>query len=402
MGAELTVSMINQRIEPTLSTDQMTQRSWPVIIAGAGAAGAVTALSLLEKGITPLIIEKSSLPRNKTCGGCLNPAARAALGLDPLLESQGGRLLDHFQLHVDGKKTRIRLDTHGAMPLAMSRQRLDAALLRLAVERGAHYIDRIQVTASSLEMAHRRVHLRSVDGMRLDPVTDCVVACDGLNSALARAEGFKTRRGLHLPPVKPKFGMSCLLPPESVRGVEPNTISMVVGDGLYAGIVCIEEGWWNMAAAVRTNMPGKVSPREMICKLLSRNLVDIDGEAWKSAEWVTCPQFPHRVSQPAAERILLAGDSAGYVEPFTGEGMARAMISARLAAECLANGWQAQTAGVYTAMHGSKVARRQKLVATTAWLAGYPKSMFAAIDLLRRIPRLGRMVMHRLNRVKED
>jgi flavin-dependent dehydrogenase len=50
----------------------------------------------------------------------------------------------------------------------------------------------------------------------------------------------------------------------------------------------------------------------------------------------------------AANRILLAGDAAGFADPFHGEGIAHAVISGRLAAraviDCLKNGHEPATA----------------------------------------------------------
>jgi flavin-dependent dehydrogenase len=43
----------------------------------------------------------------------------------------------------------------------------------------------------------------------------------------------------------------------------------------------------------------------------------------------------HRVSRRAGKDWLLVGDAAGFLDPFTGEGLHRAIVSAVLAAECI-------------------------------------------------------------------
>ena len=53
---------------------------------------------------------------------------------------------------------------------------------------------------------------------------------------------------------------------------------------------------------------------------------------------------------PAARNVLLAGDAAGLINPLQGEGIGPAMVSARLAAECLlaAGCGDSRAAGAYT------------------------------------------------------
>jgi flavin-dependent dehydrogenase len=43
----------------------------------------------------------------------------------------------------------------------------------------------------------------------------------------------------------------------------------------------------------------------------------------------------HRVSRRSGSRWLLVGDAAGFLDPFTGEGLHRALVSATLAAEAV-------------------------------------------------------------------
>jgi flavin-dependent dehydrogenase len=46
----------------------------------------------------------------------------------------------------------------------------------------------------------------------------------------------------------------------------------------------------------------------------------------------------HRVSRAAGPGWMLVGDAAGFIDPFTGEGIFRALRSARAAAEALEHG----------------------------------------------------------------
>ena len=74
-----------------------------------------------------------------------------------------------------------------------------------------------------------------------------------------------------------------------------------------------------------------------------------------------------RVARPAGPGYLLVGDAAGFLDPFTGEGLHRAIVSAELAAET-----------IVAVVAGRPGAR----------LADYDRAMrgrFAAKDLVTRI-----------------
>src|SRR6187397_203580 len=61
-----------------------------------------------------------------------------------------------------------------------------------------------------------------------------------------------------------------------------------------------------------------------------------DPGAWRAGEPLdtVAGAWPlgHRVTRRAGPRWLLVGDAAGFLDPFTGEGLHRALVSAELAA----------------------------------------------------------------------
>ncbi|MEO8205646.1 MAG: FAD-dependent monooxygenase, partial [Chthoniobacterales bacterium] len=48
---------------------------WDVAIVGAGPAGSVCAAFCAKLGLKTLLLDRSSFPRDKVCGDCVNPAA---------------------------------------------------------------------------------------------------------------------------------------------------------------------------------------------------------------------------------------------------------------------------------------------------------------------------------------
>ena len=142
----------------TLTLDEACDRTWSVVVIGAGPAGALAAHELARRGCAVLLVDKAHFPRDKACGCCLNGAALAQLeacGLGDLVERAGAvRLRD---MRVSGGFAGATL----ALPksVALSRAALDAALVRRAVAAGAHFLLGTAARIGAVEEGLRHVAL---------------------------------------------------------------------------------------------------------------------------------------------------------------------------------------------------------------------------------------------------
>jgi flavin-dependent dehydrogenase len=105
-----------------------------VVVIGAGPAGSFAAFLLADAGLSTLLLDRATFPRDKPCGGGVTARAASLLpfSLDPVVEEQ----VDHVEL---GFRYRGRLTRASAEPLVLmtERARLDAFLLGRAVAAGA-------------------------------------------------------------------------------------------------------------------------------------------------------------------------------------------------------------------------------------------------------------------------
>src|SRR5262245_59162582 len=79
--------------------------SCDVLIVGGGPAGSSCAWGLRNSGLDVLILDKSSFPRPKVCGGWITPSVLQVLEIDPAVYAQGHLLqpIEAFALSCIGQ-----------------------------------------------------------------------------------------------------------------------------------------------------------------------------------------------------------------------------------------------------------------------------------------------------------
>ncbi|HWG57027.1 MAG TPA: FAD-dependent monooxygenase [Gaiellaceae bacterium] len=298
-----------------------------VIVVGGGPAGAATAAALSADGIDVLVLDRARFPRDKACAEFLSPGAVAALARLGLADAAGARgsWQEGMRIVSGGAAVTLRYEAP-RRGLGIPRRELDALLLAAARAAGAEVREGVSVAAAVVEAGRvRGVRLR--DGRVLR--ADLVVGADGLRSPVARS------LGLERPARWPRrLGLVA-----RVRGIPPRPLGlMAVGRLGYCGVASVgAETSVGMAVSPRARRPG-----ESASALFERVLASLP-EAARAVEGATdagplrgVAPLARRVSRVAGTGFLLVGDAAGFVDPFTGEGVHRALRGAELAAAAAA------------------------------------------------------------------
>ncbi len=107
---------------------------YDVIVVGAGPGGSTAARECAERGLSTLLLDKASFPRDKPCGGGVNIRAARLLPFDlaPVVEREIYGI--RFSLRLSGAYTR-RADA--PLTYLTQRSRLDHYLVERAVAAGA-------------------------------------------------------------------------------------------------------------------------------------------------------------------------------------------------------------------------------------------------------------------------
>jgi 2-polyprenyl-6-methoxyphenol hydroxylase-like FAD-dependent oxidoreductase len=180
----------------------------------------------------------------------------------------------------------------------------------------------------------------------------------------------------------------------------PGTIFMACAGAGYVGLVRLEDGSLNIAGALdagEVRRLGGVGPAA-VAVIDKAGLPPVPGLA--EAAWRGTPPLTRHAGRAAAERVFLLGDAAGYVEPFTGEGIAWALACGAAIAPlahraCL--GWTDALAREWSGHYRRTVSRRQWACRAIAWMLRSPLIVSTGIKLFRRAPLLFAPLLHFLD-----
>ena len=310
-----------------------------VLIVGAGPAGSALGLELARRGRDVLILERAAFPRDKPCGDCVNPGAVAqlrSLGIaDRLYEKLSPAPLRGWRVQApDGTAFEGEFGVaESGVPLsgwAVRRRDFDAALLDEASHAGARV--RFGVCVSDvLRDRHRVVGVLGREGSAIrEARASFVVGADGIRSVIQRRLGLRGRA--------PRLRKIALVGHLAGRNGSNFLGELRVRGGRTCGYAALGVGA-NVTVVVPESEAGAIAgrPWEFLSAALS-DFPEVGDRARRcgleKTVMVTGP-FDQPVRRAWTAGAALIGDAAGYYDPFTGQGVYQALLSARLAARAI-------------------------------------------------------------------
>ncbi|MEW5785445.1 MAG: geranylgeranyl reductase family protein [Bacillota bacterium] len=302
---------------------------YDLAVVGAGPAGSLTAALAAAAGLSVVLLEKCKLPRQKTCGGLISARALALLPAEmPLPEEVD--FIRAVRVHSRGRTFTYRETASAALGAVVRRAQFDLQMARYAAACGAELIEEAPLTGLQHAAQAANGAVRAAPPYRLtlggsgrerELLAHCVVGADG---AQGRCAGLAGLRGKNRP--GPAGWALAAVTQVEAPGPESDTACfypLPLRGGL--GWRFPGRGWVNCGAG------GLVKPARLKQEL-HRLFPDL-SRSQPAAAWPLPFTGPLRTA--ARDNLLLVGDAAGLVDPFSGEGIYNALQSARLAAAAL-------------------------------------------------------------------
>ncbi len=296
-----------------------------VIVVGGGPCGASAAKETATKGAEVILIEKSPIPRYKACGGGISSKALHYIGA-PIPNQLIERRIYGFEFRpIKGQP--IRIQSNRLVGITTHRAQFDQFLIKQAEKAGCK-ISQGRVT--NIERAKDRMICHLDGGEVLEG--KLIVGADGANGITAKAVGLRQQwRDFE---VGICFESEVMLPSKRIESIlNPQLLYL-----FYLGVP-YGYGWiFPKQDRLSIGIGGQLAALKPITSQMFEKF-----RRWLEHHLGT-RLHPHRVYGhllPAGginrsvvdERVMLAGDAAGFVDPLTGEGIYYAIRSGQLAGE---------------------------------------------------------------------
>ena len=304
----------------------MASPDYDVIVAGAG--GAAAAYFLTRAGLRVLVVEKAHLPRYKACGGAI---PRATLERFPFAFDSVIRAAPTAVRFAFPELPPVDLPLPDRPVVMVMRSEFDAFLL---AHSGAEVLE-AQAIATVTETSSA---VKAVLGDQALSARYLVVAT-GAASSLAQRLGLRQHRrlGAALEVEVPLRSGSALYDEYGSRAL----FSLGAIPWGYAWVFPKETV---LSVGIARMRPGRADLRPALEREVAGLGIGLAGLQLHGHP-VPCYQAPcwpawylQGQERLSTRRCLLVGDAAGLVDPFIGEGIRYAVISARLAAEAILAG----------------------------------------------------------------
>ena len=284
--------------------------TYDVIVVGGGPAGSTAARRAAQQGASVLLLDAATFPRPKPCGGGVSEQAMSYLDF-PLDAAIVQAEVFGARVHFAGRTVEAR--RRSRIAVLTSRSELDASLLRKAADAGARVLENARVV--------RADHSR--DGVSVHTAKDVfhgrfVIGADGAQSAVAKLLRPRWPRSQYA------VTYECDVPRPAASAGGRDLIDIHFGTAYMGyGWVFPKRDHWNVGVgALASRAPNVKTAALEFTESLRRERREPPRNA---VGWIV-PAGGYRRTV-ARGRVMLAGDAAGLVDPFLGEGIAYAILS---------------------------------------------------------------------------
>jgi flavin-dependent dehydrogenase len=314
-----------------------------------------------------LLVEQKKFPRPKLCGEFISPECVRHfqnLGVADAMTRRGPAPLTETVFYSPrGRQTTIPSNWFGgSAALGLSRAVMDDVLLRRAQDCGVTVLENATITEPLLNEDNVLGVKLKVDGCEQEHCAPVTIDATGRARILTRKLNADERRS------KPKL-IAFKVHLRNTR-VAPNVCEIYFYPDGYGGLSSVEGEISNLCFITsathvkRYHSDPNTVMREVVMK--NQRAAYTLAQAETESEWLSVSWESFGRQRPSPARGLLAiGDSAAFIDPFTGSGMLMALESGELAADVIIrnrNNLVGETLGIeYTADYIRKFDSRLRI-----------------------------------------
>ena len=303
---------------PTISTARPT---FDLAVIGAGPAGTSAAITATRAGASVLLLERGKLPRQRVCGEFVSAESLSLLGEllnSPDLLDQALRIPE-ARLFFDGHVVTTPVEPQAA---SIARLDLDIALWNSAQNAGV--TTRLQTLVETIAGSEPFSLSTTAGAFEARAIINATGRWSNLHNLSApntdshpRWLGVKA----HFSEPDPHLSVDLYFFEGGYCGVQPVTLAGTDPT----------EGRVNACAMMRSDVARSLPEVFSLHAALKER-----SKTWQPlGDPVSTSPLKFREPNPVQDGILLAGDSAGFVDPFVGDGISLALRSGALAAQTL-------------------------------------------------------------------
>lgn len=312
-----------------------------VAIVGAGPAGATTALALEGSGLRIALMDKSGFPRDKVCGDAISPDVVNQLHKLPL---DTGQMFEQMEAKIWCKAVRFISPNYSHADLSLNRYRMTGYVTprldfdAFLFEQASRSTDVKVMTGHGVSSIHR-----NEDGVRLELAegssvqAKIVVGADGAHSIVGRTfSSEKIDKHHHCAGLRIYY--------ENVSGFsDENAVELHFYKELLPGYFWMFPLPGNRANIGLGMLSAHVAKRKPNLKNMLRDIIEnhpnvrdrfANAKPLEDIKGFGLP-LGSKKRIISGDRYLLTGDAASLINPLSGEGIANAIRSGRIAADHL-------------------------------------------------------------------
>jgi geranylgeranyl reductase family protein len=292
-------------------------------VIGSGPAGSTAAKRCSEQGLRTILIEKSKIPRPKTCGGCV--LLKALKQIDQQIpESIIDQQVRGFRFYSKSLAS-VTLKSEVPVGITTTRDKFDAFLTKLAVDSGSKLCQSNELIDISIKKEGVLCKLKSDDLI----MAKMIIGADGANSIVAQKSGIRQK----WPNNEVGLCLETTIPLEKseMEKIDPDILEFYFSD-IPLGYVWLFPKTFSVSLGIGGTLASLHKPMEILtdfCSTISRTKKIQLKMSGCHAHLAPTGGFKRKI---VTDRVMLVGDAAGFIDPFTGEGIYYAIRSGQLAA----------------------------------------------------------------------